>query len=131
MSSESHAPDRLGEQCPECGTHHRVIESIPDKPLSDEELESLRESEGVEFVRSLILMSGGLVGRDDAEEVTETIVLSTSARSLALQRYGGTGWVVEVEVEHESDDDPVEVGMDVWMEGSQYASAALSEVLDR
>lgn len=122
-------PEHLGEECPNCGVVHRVIESLPDKPLSWTEVESLEDSERIAFAQGIEFMSGGMFGMD-AQEVTENVVLSTSSSSMLLSRYLGTGWVVEQEAEHGDDESPKEVGQELWMEASQGFAGAMREAFE-
>lgn len=127
MSEQHHTPEHLGEECPSCGVVHRVVESIPDKPLSRKAIDSLEDSDGIEFAEGVEFFFGEMAG-SNAEEATENLVLSTSTTTLLLSRYAGTGWVVEQEIEHRPDEDPEEVGRDIWMEASQHLSQAMNEV---
>jgi len=128
MSDEHHAADHFGEKCPECGTVHRVLDSLPDQPLAMSQVESLRESDSLEFVRGVMFMSGGLLGYDTDEDLTDDLVLSTEGSTKVLRHYEGTGWVVEMEADHEPEENPEEVGKEMWAEASQHASEAMSDV---
>lgn len=126
MSDEHHAAGHFGEECPECGTVHRVLDSLPDQPLTRSQIAGLQDSENILFTRGLMFMSGGVFGYDTDEELTEDLVLSTDASTKVLSRFEGTGWVVEMESDHADDDDPVEVGEQMWAEGSQHLSEAVN-----
>lgn len=130
MSEEHHAADHFGEECPGCGTVHRVLESLPDQPLTTSQIEELRDSENIAFIRGLALVSGGLVGYDTDEEMTEDIVLSTESSTKVLSRYDGTGWVVDIEEPHHDGEDPAVVGEETWMKASQHLSTAMQEAFD-
>jgi hypothetical protein len=127
MSEQHHAPEHLGEECPSCGVVHRVVESIPDKPLSRTAIDSLEASEGIEYAEGVEFFFGEMAG-PNAEEATENLILSTSSSTKLLSRYAGTGWIIEQEIEHEPDEDPEQVGQELWMEASQHLSAAMNEV---
>lgn len=127
MSEQHHAADHLGEECPSCGVVHRVVESLPDKPLSRGGIDSLEGSENIAFAEGVEFFFGEMAG-PNADEATENLVLSMSSSTRLLSRYAGTGWVVEQEIEHETDEDPEQVGRELWMEASQHLSEAMNEV---
>lgn len=126
MTDEHHAAGHFGEECPQCGTVHRVLDSLPDQPLTRSQIQGLRDSDQIEFARGIMFMSGGIFGYDTDEELTEDVVLSTAASTKVLSHYDDTGWVVEMESEHADDDDPTEVGEQMWAEGSQHLSDAVN-----
>jgi hypothetical protein len=119
--------EHIGGYCPNCGTLHRVIESIPARPLRMTEVESMRDSDNVVFCMGVMMMSGGLVGMDTEEDVTEDIVLATEVSTRLLSLYRDHGWVVEVEVEHEEDESAEEVAMDVYRDAATMSSDAMNE----
>lgn len=91
------------------------------------QIESLRESDKIAFVRGVSFMSSGLLGYDTEEDLTEDLVLSTEASTKVLSHHEGTGWVVEMESDHEQEEAPVEVGEEMWMEATHHMSEAMSE----
>ena len=129
--SEDHVHGNLGEVCSSCGTHHRLIESIPDRPLTRSEIDDLGDNDSIEFIRGVSFMFGEtLTGMDTDEEATEDLVISTAASTKAVSRHPGTGWVVEQEVDHEDDEDPADVGMEVWMEMSSMMAESMHAAFD-
>lgn len=117
-----HITDRIGETCPDCGTHHRVVPSLGEHQLTTGAVRGLEESERVHFARELLVFGGS------AGEVTEDLVLSTDRSTLALSLYDGHGWVVTQEIEHAADEDPEEVGRGLWAELSQELGEAFREL---
>jgi len=124
-----HTSEHIGEICPECGTHHRVIESLPAKQFTRSALEKLKESEGIVFAEGIMWMSPGLAGASGDEEVTDDIVLGTKNSAMVLRLYD-EGWVVEIEEEPREDETPEECAREVWMEGSNVASEAMHEAFN-
>lgn len=105
-----------------------TFDALPETPLTNELVEKLRESDGIEFVRGLMWMSGTMVGLDTNDvEVTEDVILSTESKTVVLWYSDGVGWVVEKEIEHDPDDDPREVGFEAWAEASNAAAEGFHE----
>lgn len=126
----AHDGTHIGETCPDCGTHHRVLESIPNQPLTRSALESIRDGDGITFARGIGWFFGEIVGAGTDDEVTEDIVLGTQEKALLLSLYE-PGWVVDLEAEPREDvDETVEdVARELWMQSSQGLSEAMHEVL--
>jgi len=122
-----HDGSHIGKECEECGTKHRVLESLPARPFSRSALDSLREEDSVKFVRGVGWFFSGTA--DDDVETTEDIVLGTKnyARFLTLHE---TGWVVEQEDEIRENEDPEEYAFQRWQEVSQGASEAFHAAFD-
>lgn len=100
-----------GEVCPECGTHHRIVESIPARPLRVSELDELAESDKVALAMPVVAVFGNMAESEEGEETTREIVLSTVNAARILSFEPEHGWVVADERKHEEEDDPVEMGM--------------------
>lgn len=126
-----HDGTNIGETCPECGTHHRVVESIPSQPFTRSLLDDLRESTNFTFVQGTNWISGKNLGLGTDEEVTEDLILGTQTKAMHLRLYD-PGWVVELEEEpYEDEDETVEdVAQQMWMHVSQGREAALFEMLE-
>lgn len=123
------ATEHIGGYCPDCGTHHRVIDSIPARPLRMIEVGSMSDSEDVVLCRAVMGMSGDMAGMDTDEEVTEDIVLATEKSSRVLHLYREHGWVVEAEVEHREDESAKEVAEDVYQDAANMSADAMSAAL--
>lgn len=121
----------LGETCPDCGTHHRVVESIPSQPLTRSLVDDLRRSTTFTFVQATNWSSGKHLGLDTDEEVTEDLILGTETKAMYLRLYD-PGWVVELEADPREDvDETVEdVAQEMWMYVSQERDAELFEMLE-
>jgi len=124
----AHDGSHIGEICPDCGTHHRVLESIPAQPLTRSALESIEDSDGITFARGIGWFYDGTSDGDD--ETTEDIVLGTQKKALLLSLYQ-PGWVVDLEAEPREDEDETveDVARDLWMQSSQGLSEAMHEML--
>jgi len=123
-------PD-LGEVCPECGTHHRVIESIPAQPLTQSLVEELRESTNFTFVRGTNWISAKDLGLSTDQEVTEDLIIGTQTKALYLKLYE-PGWVVEIEEKpFEDEDETVEdVAQEILLFVSHDREELLFEMLE-
>lgn len=122
-----HATEHLGEVCPDCGTHHRVIRSLPAKQITHSALDSLKESDEIVFAEGIMWMSGNMAGVSGDEEVTDEIVLGTKSSAMILHLYD-EGWVVEIEEKPDNDETPEERARDIWAEASKMASEAFHDV---
>lgn len=127
MADVHNSLDHLGTTC-QCGTHHRVFDSLPASPLTGSMIDQLRASERIHFVRGITMRSPD---HDSNEEVTEDVVLSTDSKTLLLSFYEEVGWVVEQEIEHRPGEDPETVGLETWTEVSDQLSTVLNETFDR
>lgn len=126
----AHDGSHIGTTCSECGTHHRVIESIPNQPLTRSLLDDLRETDAFTFAQGVGWMFGEIVGSGTDEEVTEDIIIATDSKVMHLSLYE-PGWVVELEAEPRDDvDETVEdVAQELWMQTSQGLSEAMHDVM--
>lgn len=126
---DDHARDNLDGVCEECGTNHRVLESIPNQPIDTEKIEALASSEGVVFARSIVAVPGGIVG-SDAEKVSEDIVLGTTETVRTVTRYGESGgWIVKQELPVPEDRDPERFAFDVYVElASEFSHVDENEI---
>jgi hypothetical protein len=122
----NHDGSHIGTTCPDCGTHHRILDSLPAHPLTPSILESLRDSESVSFCRGIEWIDSRAVGVDAGEDVTENIVLATEGSALLLSLYD-PGWVVEFEEEPEDGEDIQQVAETMWTSHSQMLGEALRE----
>lgn len=100
-----------GEVCPECGTHHRVVGSIPARPLRVSELDEMEESEKMALAMPVVTAFGNMAESDDGTETTREIVLSTTEKAHILSFESEHGWVVASESEHQDGEDPKEAGL--------------------
>ncbi|MFC5972663.1 hypothetical protein ACFPYI_15105 [Halomarina salina] len=139
---------QLGTTCERCGVHHRVVESMPNRPFAARDVARLDAS--VPFVARVgatetssesadgptrgDASSGDdeqpddgadgdhdTAGGDDTAEddaPTNTIVLSTAGATRLLRRAEAHGWVVVREREHADGTDPRAVGVDLFAEAA-------------
>lgn len=135
---------QLGTTCERCGVRHRVVESMPNRPFTAEDVARLDRS--CPFVGA-VGASDGSAGAatddgdatgdddepssdadspDDADRggesarapATNTIVVSTAGATRLLRRAEDHGWVVDREREHADGDDPYAVGVDLFAEAA-------------
>ena len=117
--------EHIGGYCPHCGTHHRVIESIPARPLRTSEIQSMNDSENVVLCREFMGMSGDMVGMSGDEDVTEGIVLATETAARVLTFYRDHGWVVDAEEEYGDNQSPKEVAEEVYQDAANMNTEAM------
>lgn len=104
--ADDHARDHLDGICEECGTNHRVIESLPNQPIDPEKIEALESQENVVLARAIVSIPGRIVGAD-AEKVCEDAVLATQKTVRTLTRYNDEGgWIVKQELQVPDDQTP-------------------------
>ena len=101
----------VGDACPECGTRHRVIESLPDRPMTLEEVEQLEESDTFEFVIEVGGYTGELVAVNLEKDVTREIITVTETTLRVISHYMDRGWIVEIERDVGEDESPREAGL--------------------
>lgn len=131
MTKGMHDGSHIGEVCPECGTHHRLVEPIPSHPLTRSLVDDLRESTKFTFVQGTNWINGAHIGLSTDEEVTEDLILGTQTKAMYLQLYD-PGWVVELEEEpYEDENETVEdVAQEMLMFVSQGQEEVLFEILE-
>lgn len=109
---ENHDPTNyLDEDCPVCFTDHRVIESLPPRPITRSEAEELKD--GFEFFKP-IYFEGDLAHPDASPNEAPTIVQSTQDKTYQIALYSDVGWVVEKEIDLVGEMDPEEMGNELW-----------------
>lgn len=95
------------DKCPVCSTNHRIIESIPNRRLSREDVSEIAASEQFNFVR------GVFINLEDSEpesvDLTGTIVLSTATGTRVVSLLD-PGWVIDREIKHVDTADDVAMG---------------------
>lgn len=105
---ENHDPtDYLDQECPVCFTNHRVIESLPKRPLKQSEAEQW--GKGYDFFEPIYLRDE-LEHPDAPTDITPTIVFSTEERTVQIALYSDEGWVVEKEIDLLDEMDPEKMG---------------------
>lgn len=104
------------EECPVCFTNHRVINSLPKKPLTKSEVEKLDEE--FPFARGTFPNPDDVVD-DIPTNVTDVLVLSTEDSTSILQFYVDHGWIVGEEREHPDSIEPEEFGLAAWEKYSE------------
>lgn len=111
---EDHARHNLDGECGECETNHRILESLPNQPISPESIETIEEKDGIVLSRSIVAIPGDIVGAN-ADMVSEDIVLASEATVRTLTRYGDEGgWVVKQELRVPEDRDARDFAQDVY-----------------
>lgn len=109
---KNHSPiDYLGEKCPVCGTNHKNIEILPNKPLNKSEMKNLEHR--FEFVQGVYLVDK-LPLDTASDQMATSLVLSKESMTYLLTLYPDEGWIVENEFNHGNEEDPAEVGQWVY-----------------
>ena len=83
--------------CPVCHTNHRVLDSLPDAPLTKSHVESL--SGKFEYINATFpddqLAEDGI-----PTGVTDTLIVSNDSKTKIIMYYMETGWIVAEELPH-------------------------------
>ena len=111
---ENHNPlDYLDQECEVCFTDHRIIESLPERPIEKVELEGWPEKQdewdGKFVYFEPIYFEDGLTHEDLSETATATLVFGTEDTVVQIALYNDAGWVVEKEIGMTDRGDPVEM----------------------
>lgn len=110
--AEHNLVDYLDEsECPVCHTNHRVVESLPEMPLTEAYVERLDER--LPYVR------GTFPPEDEVADyiptsITDNLIISTENSTRILQFMIEHGWVVAEEIEDHGEMKPEEVGEQAW-----------------
>lgn len=99
--------DYLNEECPVCYTRHDVVEFLPVRPLRKAEIDRMNDKN--ELVKA-IYMCGELSIEGVPEDLSPTFILSTMDSTKIISLYEEVGWVVEDEINHSDEVNPVNVG---------------------
>lgn len=99
------------EECPVCYTNHRVVESLPDKPLTKSYVEKLDDQ--LPYAEATFPPEDKVVDAIPAN-ITDNLIISTEASTKILQYMMEYGWVVGEEIEHYGEAEPEEVGKQAW-----------------
>ncbi len=111
---ENHNPlDYLDQECEVCLTNHRVIESLPERPVEKVELGEWRENQdewdGKSVYFEPIYFEGKLTHEDMSKTETATLVFGTEESVVQVALYSDAGWVVEKEIDMIDGRDPIEM----------------------
>ncbi|MFP4189333.1 MAG: hypothetical protein ACLFR5_08035 [Halobacteriales archaeon] len=110
---ENHDPTNYLDvaECPVCFTNHRVVDSLPERPITDSEVDKL--ADGFVFCRPIYLR-GELEHPEMPTNITPAIVMSTEEMTTQIALYTDVGWVVEKEVELTNELEPDETSEQLW-----------------
>lgn len=112
-----HDGTHIGEVCPDCGTHHRVLETLPGKPLTQEAIDSLESGENIHYARGIGWRDPEFLGVESDDKVTENVVLATDGSVVVVRLYE-PGWVVEYEEEPDDGENVEKLGKKIWNQAS-------------
>jgi len=129
MHSHNHVEP--GEACPDCGMERKTIDTIPAKALTEDEVESLTESDAIHLAKPISLMKGSVMpGVDDSAWAADIIIATESgARVLSLEE--GHGWVVDIEEPLACDCcTPKEHGHNLWLDATEMLKKGVEEMTD-
>jgi hypothetical protein len=99
------------EECPVCYTNHRVVESLPDKPLTATYVEKLDDQ--LPYAKATFPPEDEVVDSIPTN-ITDNLIMSTESSTRILQYMMEEGWVVGEEIEHHGEIEPEEVGEQAW-----------------
>jgi hypothetical protein len=120
-----------GTECSHCGLHHKIIESLPERPLTEEEVNSLNKGESLVLAEPINLLRGELMpGFESSDWTTEDIVIATDSAAKVLSLHEGHGWVVDVEAPLDCDCcTPKEHGENVLLDASEMLKESVDTVM--
>lgn len=98
-------------ECPVCYTNHRMVESLPDKPLTKSYVEKLDDQ--LLYVRGTFPPECEVVD-EVPTHITDNLIISTESSTRIIQYHVDCGWVVGEVIEHPEDVEPEEVGQQAW-----------------
>jgi hypothetical protein len=87
-------------ECPECGGDHNELPTLPDRPVTIEELESLTDSDAIIYAGPTAINPNG---------TTPMVAIATNTKASVASYFDGYGWLVTFE--NERDDIDEEDGM--------------------
>lgn len=120
-----------GTECSECGTHHKILDSLPARPLAEREVDSLDEDTSIALAEPVNLMVAEVMGVEDAEWATENIVLGTSESARVVSLHEGVGWVVQMEEPLDCNCcTPREHGENFLLDSSEMLKSTIEETMD-
>ncbi len=99
------------DECPVCFTNHRVVDSLPDKPLTKSYVEKLDDQ--LPYVKGTFPPEGEVVD-EVPTHITDNLIISTGSSTRIIQYLVDCGWVVGEEIDHPEDVEPNEVGQQAW-----------------
>lgn len=121
-----------GKECPDCGTYHAIMDSLPERSLTEAEVHSLNESEKTVLAEPVYVTRGATMPgvEDDLAWATDTMVLATDSSAKVLSLHEGYGWVVDVEEPLDCDCcTPEEHGKNLLLDSSEMLKRATSELM--
>lgn len=121
--------DHIGEECPECGIQHRLIESLPKRPLRVSEVRSFEESLGARVGYPILPVSGELFGLETEADATKDVVMATEDLVRVVGYYADVGWVVDEEVAVDTRESPEEVAFGMYKDVSMEFVEVLEYLL--
>ncbi len=121
-----------GEECSECGTHHKILDSIPSRALTENEVQSLGDAEKFSLFEAINFMTGmTMPGVSDSAWATEDLVIATESGARIVSLYEDHGWVVAVELPLECDCcTPREHGENVLLDATEDLKHSMSHMTE-
>ena len=131
-SMHSHNHIEPGESCPDCGMHRKIIDAIPEKALTEDEVESLTESDTIHLAQPINLMKGSVMsGVADSSWGAEDIVIATDSAARLLSLEEKYGWVVKMEEPLSCDCcTPLEHGQNLLLDATEMLKNNIEEMMD-
>lgn len=119
-----------GETCPDCGTHFKIMDELPKRPLTESEIASLADGDSFHLAEAITLMKSMVMPKvPEGTWATEDIVLATDEAARVLSYYEEHGWVVDVEEPLNCDCcTPQEHGENVLFDFSKMLKQSMGDV---
>lgn len=98
LDIHQHDEIQPGESCPDCGTHFKIMDELPERPLTEGEIDSLSDGDGIYLAQAITLMKWMIMPKVPEESwAAEDIVPATDEAARVLSLHDGHGWVVDIE----------------------------------
>lgn len=108
------------------GNEPPTVDSLPNRDLTDDDLDQLRESPRINSIRAVQWWSFG-----DGPMTTGDIILATDSRVTHTARDNRDGvWYIYQQVPLDEDDDPSHVVSALHMEASKMTLGAVEDYLN-
>ncbi len=119
---ENHDPsDYLDGECPVCFTDHRIIESLPNRPINEKEAKIIGEKSIDNCVFFECIFTGGELEHPVLPDgLATTIIYATENKVMKLAVYEDHGWIVETERKVPEAADAVEAAEFIWEDVYNY-----------
>lgn len=105
-----------------------TLTSLPDRPLTVDEISDLHNSDEFLMVRPIMVFGGNRLGFDTEKDLTKDVVFATED-SVYVAAFHGDDWVIEDEEDLSESETPEDDAMDLYQEYALKMTDATKELL--